>query len=326
MPRPPRIEFPGALFHVTARGNERRALFRDDVDREEYLGRLAFYREKFRFRLLSYCLMGNHVHLALRTGHEPLSRVMAGLHSAYAEWFNRRHDRVGHLFQGRYKAFLVQEDRYLHALVRYIHRNPVEARIVRRPSGYRWSSDRFLRRGHGPAWLDVDDVLALLGDSRPTAVRRYVALVDGATTEPTYEPAQARGQAVIGDAPFATARLNAADSGGVPLRGVDLDTVLSAVARDGGVRLADLVGPRPGGELAAARCRAAYIAHRYARIPVRRVARRIGRDDSTFARPLDRLERQLAVDPALRARIDRLVEGLRTPSPPALAQESTNQD
>ena len=323
MPRPPRLEFPGALYHVTARGNERRALYRDDADREEYLARLAHYRQKFGFRLLSFCLMGNHIHLAVRAGQAPLSRVMAGLHSSYAEWFNRRHDRVGHLFQGRYKAFLVQEERYLHALVRYIHRNPVEARIVQRPQDYRWSSDRFLRRGHGPAWLDVDDLLMLLADSRRSAVRCYAALVDGPRAGPAYEPAQARGQTVVGDAPFAAQRLGSANPGDAPLRGIDVDDVLAAVARDCGVSLADLTGSRPGGEIAAARCRAAYVANRFARIPIRRVARRLGRDDSTFSRPLDRLQRRLDADPDLRARIDRLVEALRTPP---VARESTNQD
>ena len=125
MPRPPRLDLPGAVYHVTARGNERRPIFRDDRDREEYLARIAYYRNKFRFRLLSYCPMTNRVHLAIRTSDAPLSRIMAGLHSSYIQRFNRRHHRVGHLFQGRYKSFLVQEGRYLIALIRYIHRNPV---------------------------------------------------------------------------------------------------------------------------------------------------------------------------------------------------------
>lgn len=100
MARPLRIEFPGALYHVIVRGNERKDVFRDDADREEYLHRLAHYREKFQFRLLAYCLMNNHVHLAIEVSRDPLSRIMAGLQSAYTQYFNRRHRRVGHLFQG----------------------------------------------------------------------------------------------------------------------------------------------------------------------------------------------------------------------------------
>src|SRR5712692_6666635 len=171
MARPPRLEFSGGVCHVVVRGNERAAVFRDDEDREKYLGRLAHYREKFGFRLLAFCLMGNHVHLAIRTAEFPLSRVMAGLQSSYTQWFNRRHKRAGHLFQGRYKAFLVQEDRYLLGLVRYIHENPVKARLVEKARDYPWSSDRHYRRGGGPEWLDPGDVLAMLGGRRRAAVK-----------------------------------------------------------------------------------------------------------------------------------------------------------
>ena len=142
MARPIRIESAGALYHVIVRGNERKAVFRDDGDRNDYLGRLGHYGEKFGFRLLAYCLMDNHVHLAIETGKAPLSRIMAGLQSSYTQYFNRRHKRVGHLFQGRYKAFLIQRDRYALALLRYIHENPVKAGIVASPQEYRWSSDR----------------------------------------------------------------------------------------------------------------------------------------------------------------------------------------
>ncbi len=102
MARPVRIQFPRALYHVIGRGNERNAVFRSDRDRSDYLERLAHYGEKFVYRLLAYCLMGNHVHLAIETGEAPLSRIMAGLQSSYTQAFNRRHRRVGHLCQVRY--------------------------------------------------------------------------------------------------------------------------------------------------------------------------------------------------------------------------------
>jgi REP element-mobilizing transposase RayT len=116
-----------------------KAVFRDDSDRNDYLSRLAHYAEKFGFRLLAYCLMDNHVHLAIETGKAPLSRIMAGLQSSYTQQFNRRHGRVGHLFQGRYKAFLIEKDRYALALLRYIHENPVKAGVVAKPQDYAWS-------------------------------------------------------------------------------------------------------------------------------------------------------------------------------------------
>src|SRR5215472_13522323 len=99
MARPLRLEVLGGLYHVIARGNERRSIFRDDADRRRYLALIARYREKFGFQFLAYVLMNNHVHLAIETGEAPLSKVMAGLQSSYTQYFNRRHDRVGHLFQ-----------------------------------------------------------------------------------------------------------------------------------------------------------------------------------------------------------------------------------
>jgi putative transposase len=311
MARPPRLELSGALYHVTARGNERQAIFRDDEDREEYLARLARLREKFRFRLLAYCLMTNHLHLAVRRGPEPLSRIMANLQSTYAGWFNRRHGRVGHLFQGRYKAFVVQEDRYLHALLRYIHRNPVQARLVSSARDYRWSSDRSLRGGAGPGWLDVDHTLSLLGESRRSAVRRYVELVDGAIARPPYDDREAISQVIVGDEPFAVAQFQRTAEPDRPLRGMGLDLLLELVSSECGLTVGDLASRQRGGEVAAARCRLAYLARHICRVPLSQVARRLGRDDSSFARPLARLEDALPTDPLLRRRIQRLANSLR---------------
>ena len=196
------MEAEGAVYHVIVRGNERRAVFRDDADREAYLERLSKGRERFGFRLLAFCLMGNHVHLAIERGPEKLARVMLTLQSAYAQSFNRRHGRVGHLFQGRYKAFLVEKDRHLLALVRYIHENPVKAGGVAKPQDYAWSSDRQYRRGKGLKWLDVDRLLGMLGRGRSAAVRGYRKLMREELEEP-YEKVESWGQAVKGDETFA---------------------------------------------------------------------------------------------------------------------------
>ena len=260
--------------------------------------------------------MSNHVHLAIRSGPEPLSRIMGRLHSTYAGWFNRRHDRVGHLFQGRYKAFLVRDDRHLHALVRYIHRNPVQARIARRAADYPWSSDRYLRRARGPDWLDVDPLLALLDESRRSAIKRYVDLVDG----PADEPPEDMDLPADGD-PLPLAQTRALAEPDPVVSEIPLDDLLETVARDGGLTLEDLRGRQRGGEIAAARCRAAYLARRLFRIPVRRVALRLGRDDSSFARPLAKLESRLELDPALQTRIERLTRLLRTAATPQIRNQ-----
>ena len=320
MARPPRLEVSGALYHVTARGNEKRAIFVDGRDRKEYLSRISRYRERFRFQLLAYCLMNNHVHLAIRTGPEPLSRIIAGLHSTYAAWFNHRYKRVGHLFQGRYKAFLVTEDRYLHALIRYIHRNPVEAGEASTPSDYRWSSDRYLRAGRGAGWLEADQLLGLLDTSRRAAIRRYVELVDGATGATPYVSCERGGRDERNDELLPEARQNETLTADRPLR-LDLDRLLDHVARESGLTIEDLCGRSCGGEVAAARCRAVYLARHFCRVPIRRLAIRLGRDDSSFARPLARLERQLQNDEGLRARLRRLIETFSTTADhPGIAQ------
>lgn len=316
MARPPRLQFPGAVYHVTARGNEQRPIFRDDRDRRQYLDRIAHYRERFRFQLLAYCLMTNHVHLAVRSGAVPLSRVMAGLQSSYTQWFNRRHARVGHLFQGRYKAFLVQEDRYLLALIRYVHLNPVAAGIVESASGYSWSSDRYFRRGTGPAWLDLDGVLPTLGSNRQSAVRRYVELVDGPGLLPSYEDLGAIEQVVKGDESFALGRFEAGRQLEPPLRGLSEDRLIEVVARTRGLTKAEMTGPQQGGSIAFARCLAAYVARRVSQISVRRLARRFRRDDSAFVRPIARLEKRLESDGPLRSEIDQIIRELRASPEP----------
>ena len=312
MARPLRLDVPGAVYHVTARGNERRAIFRDDEDRHDYLSRLAFYREKFGFRLLAYCLMTNHIHLAIRRGASALSRVMASLHSSYTQSFNRRHRRVGHLFQGRYKSFLVQEDRYLQALIRYIHQNPVRAGIVGKAADYPWSSDRFFRCEQPPSWLDVDDVLASFGPTRRSALRRYLALVDGTTpADSEYEAIRAVDQVVKGDELFALTRFEQVGELTPPLRGLSEDRVIDAVSRVTGVPLEDLLGSTKRGAVSTARHLAAYVAFRAGGISRRRMARRFHLDDSSLARPLSRLESRLKSDTKLRERVEGLIQDLR---------------
>ena len=309
MARPPRIEVPGGVFHVVARGNERRPVFRDDADRERYLGRLAHYREKFEFAVLAYCLMDNHVHLAIETGRFPLSRIMAGLQSSYTQAFNRRHRRVGHLFQGRYKALLVERDLYLLGLVRYIHRNPVEAGVVERAADYRWSSDRFYRRGGGPEWLDLDRVLPMLGRGRFAAARGYRALMNEEPAE-SYEEARIIGQLVVGEEDFARRVLRAAHDPVLVRRGLTEASVARRVAAETGQSLAELRGPGRRRDLSEARAIAAYAGKRVGGISLARAARYFRRDPSTLVRDVGQLEEALKDSGELQGRVRRLIRQL----------------
>jgi REP element-mobilizing transposase RayT len=142
MARPIRIEYPGAVYHVTARGNARMAVFVDDADRMGFLEILEDVIKRFNWLCHSYCLMGNHYHLLLETIDGNLSAGMRHINGVYTQYFNRRHDRVGHVFQGRFKAILVEKERYLLELCRYVVLNPVRAGMVKLPEEYGWSSYR----------------------------------------------------------------------------------------------------------------------------------------------------------------------------------------
>jgi len=309
MARSLRLEFPGGLYHVIARGNERKAIFRDDTDRKKYLELIARYREKFGCQFLAYCLMDNHVHLAIETGKPPLSKIMAGLQSTYTQYFNWRHSRVGHLFQGRYKAFLVEKDPYAFALLRYIHENPVKAKVVERPEQYAWSSDRFYRRGKGPGWLDSDRLLRMLGRSRAAAIRAYRRLMREKVEEP-YEEVPSWGGAVKGDEGFADRVLQEAGEPPVVPKGLTVEGIARSVAERQGVDLARLRGPRRDREASRARLMTAWLAREVGRISAAESARFFGREASTMVNGLNRLDNVMKADQALRRAVGEMREKL----------------
>jgi REP element-mobilizing transposase RayT len=297
--RPLRVELRGAVYHVIARGNERKAIFLDDLDREVYLERLAQCRSRFQFRVLGYCLMSNHVHLALERGPVALSRTMLALQSFYAQKFNFRHKRVGHLFQGRYKAFLVQDERYLFALLRYIHLNPVRARLVDRPEAYRWSSDRCYREGKRLPWLDVDVALGKLALKREEAVSVYRRLM-ASREEQTYEDAATYGFAVKGDRQFAERVLVTVG-----------ESLADSVAHAAGLSLKHLKQPGKSVKESRARLTAAYLGRRDAGLSIARMAKCFGREESTFNRGVRRLEDLINRDESIRADVERIASRLR---------------
>ncbi len=178
MARTLRLEYPGAVYHVTSRGNARRKIYSDDEDRAMFLATLAWVVERFGWVCHAYCLMGNHYHLLIETPEANLSRGMRQLNGVYTQGFNRRHRKVGHLFQGRYKAILVERDSYLLELARYIVLNPVRAKMVESPETYPWSSYRpTLGLDAIPPGLSIDWVLGQFAKTGLAARKRYAAFV-----------------------------------------------------------------------------------------------------------------------------------------------------
>jgi putative transposase len=157
MSRPLRIEFAGGLYHVTSRGDGREAIFLGGEDRRLFLGVLSEVVPDFNWAVHAYCLMDNHYHLLIETPDGNLSKGMRQLNGVYTQRFNRQHGRVGHVFQGRYKAIIVQKESYLLELARYVVLNPVRARMVRSPAEWPWSSYRATAGlCDAPFWLATD--------------------------------------------------------------------------------------------------------------------------------------------------------------------------
>ncbi len=172
MARRPRVFAPGLLYHVIVRGNQRRKTFRSDDDYKAYLDRLERYRSQCHIRIYAYCLMPNHVHLLVETGSTPLAKFMQGLQQSYTQHFNRRYRKVGHLFQGRYQAIICDRDKYLLALVRYIHLNAVRAKLATRPERYRYSGHNSYLTNGTPKIVEVRPILKLMGGKK--AYERFV--------------------------------------------------------------------------------------------------------------------------------------------------------
>lgn len=177
MGRKPRLHYPGALYHVILRGNAREKIFFANLDRNRFYLFLQQGVERYRFRVHSFCLMTNHIHLALQVGDIPLSRILQSLVGRYTRWANWRKNRVGHLFQGRYKAIMVDADAYLAELVRYIHLNPVRAEMVNDPGEYRWSSHRAYCGEETIPWLTTELVLNCMSQSEADARRKFQEFV-----------------------------------------------------------------------------------------------------------------------------------------------------
>lgn len=203
MARSLRVEFQGACYHVINRGVERRVIFMDDGDAGKFLEAVGEFGRRHQVALLAYCLMPNHYHLLLRTDGGILTKFMRDLNGLYAQHVNKKLNRVGPLFQGRYKAVLVGDERYLRAIVRYIHRNPVGALLASRPEEYPWSScaQYYGMVGRGSP-LQTAMVLGLFGNSDAESVAGLKKYTEGETGPGEMPPGEVAGGILLGSESF----------------------------------------------------------------------------------------------------------------------------
>jgi len=210
MARPIRIEYPGAVYHITARGNAQEAIYQTDADRYRFLELLEEACKRYQWSVYAYCLMDNHYHLLVETRESTLSKGMRHINGVYTQWFNytRKQRRYGHVFQGRFKAILVDKESYLLELCRYVVLNPLRAKMVKQSIDYPWSSYRAtIGYYETDEWLDKDWVLSQFGKQKKRAIEKYQSFIeDGIGEEKPWEQLQC--QLFLGSDEFVTKALS----------------------------------------------------------------------------------------------------------------------
>ena len=313
MARKPRIHVPQGLYHVIARGNDRQVLFRDEADYREYLTRLRAGLHRHSIRCYAYCLMPNHVHLLLEPGAIPVSRLLQGVQGAFAQYLNRRYRRVGHRFQGRFRAILCDKDSYLLELARYLHLNPVRAGLTRAPEVWPWSSHRaYLERSAAELPLEKMAILGQLHPDPGKARKAFARFVrDGLVMGHRREFYELWEQRVLGDQSFADKALAQRRPAPRLSVKVSVEGILAAVAKELGIPVGRILSVGRARGPARARAVVAYLARELADIPLTSVAPVVRRDPVTLSHAVRRLERLLDQTPEMRSRVDRLARSLR---------------
>lgn len=343
MPRKARIDAPGALQHIIARGIEKRPIFKNDDDREDFVDRLGRVLMETDTPCYAWALMPNHVHLLLRTGAVPVATVMRRLLTGHAVCFNHRHRRHGHLFQNRYKSILCQEDAYLKQLVAYIHLNPLRGGIVdslQSLGDYPFTGHAALMGRVDRPWQSVDEVLAMFAGAPSSARPRYEQYVSksaaaGRRPELTggglirsaggwraVRDTRRRGtrlssdERILGGTDFVARTLAGAGEAfdrRMPLKaaGVDLEAVQAAVCGHLGIEAGDLFGPSRRRQVTRGRALFAYLAVRQLSLSGADVARHLGVDRSSVSRSVQRVPSEPQLMGAVDVLLGRLV------SPPA---------
>lgn len=301
MARRPRVFAPGLLYHVIVRGNQRRKTFLNDADYQAYLERLSRYRRRYGYNVHAYCLMPNHVHLLLESSHQPLAKLMQGLQQSYSQYFNLRHRKVGHVFQGRYKAIVCQKDEYLLELVRYIHLNPVRSGMVKEPERYRYSGHRAYAEGKATETVDPRQALGMLGGKA-----RYRAFVsDGIKDGHKEEYYEAEDQRFLGTEGFGE-KLREQRDEPRPTKRRGLDPVVKVLSNALRIGVAELKSADRSWAVSKARTMIAYVLIRRLGYGLGEVAKYIGRDTATVGTLLGRLAGRFEEDRELRREMERL--------------------
>ena len=315
MGRPPRLHYDGAFYHFIARGNNRQPIFLGAKDRRLFEGYLTEGVERFGYRCHAYCWMTNHVHLAIEVSDVPLSHIAHNLLFRYARAFHREHGRIGHLFERRYRAAVVETDNDLLSLVRYIHLNPIRAGIVENPETYPWSSySAYLSPGRrSPAWLTRSFVLSLLASSPALGRGVFRAFHqeqnegegDWAVKAESRPTRPRRPGGGFQDGP-STSRRRAVEPGPIPTR-VTLDQILRAVCSACSIEPSLLCADVQKRTVVRARSLASLLVSRNPNVTLEELGAVVGRDSSTLSRAANKTARRLAHDSELQTLVEQII-------------------
>lgn len=282
MARKQRIQYPGAFYHIIVRGNQRQNIFHEDADRVEYIKRLKRYKHKCGFILYAYVLMSNHVHLLLETPKEPIARIMQMINFTYTQYYNKKYNKVGHLFQGRYKSYLCDKDSYLLGLVRYIHKNPVRAGLVKTPDEYPWSSQGEYVNGIGKL-VETEQVLRSFSEKTGIARKKYREFMDETGEEQGSIYYKTTEQQIVGDERFIDKVGRQLKREEKPLSKITINEIVQAVEEVTGLGLSEMNSPKRNQDLRIARGVLVAIARR-AGYSLKDLQSVIGRDISVLTR------------------------------------------
>jgi len=302
MPRKPRIEVAGGLYHVITRGNNRRKIFRSRDDYLKFTDFVQQQKSKLPFYLYAYCLMPNHVHLLMEMRDDFVSRIMQRILTSYSQYHNRKYNKVGHVFQGRYKSILCQTDQYLGELVRYIHLNPVRAKIVRRPEDFEYSGHRAYLGLDRTGLVDAELVLRHFGTTKKRAVESYIRFVQASLGEKSrddyYRAAEGR---LLGSEEFVEEITNRAGKqrGSRPaFDRTSVEDLLSAAEQSSGLTRQELCSKSKNRETVAVK-ESVIVAGREQGITNRELAEALGIDASAVTRRVEAARARGADSPDL---------------------------
>jgi putative transposase len=187
MPRKRRIEYKGALYHVIQRGNNREYIFENELYKNYLIKIIRETKKEYGFKLYGYVIMDNHYHLIIQTIDVPISKIMHNINFKYGKYYNYKEKRVGPVFEGRYRGLLVEDERYLLQLLKYIHLNPIKAEVCTAIDKYKWSSDVFYRRNMKNI-VDIDEILDMISSNRIKAIKKYITFMDDKSDDKQFDP------------------------------------------------------------------------------------------------------------------------------------------